>query len=133
MHAGGLMCGIAGIYRCGEGPIDARAWAEDAARVGAMLRAIEYRGPDDAGLEQVGRATLGVRRLSILDVEGGHQPLCDAGNRVWAIQNGELYDFPRVRADLATRHRLRTHTDTELLPHLYLEKGVAAVEGLRGM
>src|SRR5436309_8619323 len=128
MHACGQMCGIAGIYRCGGGPIDARAWAEDAARVGTMLQAIEYRGPDDAGLEQVGRATLGVRRLSILDVEGGHQPLADAGNRVWAIQNGELYDSPRVRADLATRHLLRTHTDTELLPHLYLEQGVAAVE-----
>src|SRR3954462_4403312 len=99
------MCGIAGIYRCGKDPIDARAWAEDAARVGGMLRAIEYRGPDDVGLEQAGRATLGVRRLSILDVEGGPQPLCDAGNRVWAIQNGELYDFPRLRADLATRHR----------------------------
>jgi asparagine synthase (glutamine-hydrolysing) len=127
------MCGIAGIYRLGDASPGERARAEDRERVAAMLRAIEYRGPDDAGLEQLGRATFGVRRLSILDVEGGHQPLSDASGRVWAMQNGELYDFPRLRADLAGRHRLRTHTDTELLPHLYLERGVAAVEGLRGM
>ena len=127
------MCGIAGIYRLGDTPPGEPARLEDRERVAVMLQAIEYRGPDDAGLEQLGRATFGVRRLSILDVEGGHQPLCDASGRVWAMQNGELYDFPRLRADLARRHRLRTHTDTELLPHHWLERGTAAVEGLRGM
>jgi asparagine synthase (glutamine-hydrolysing) len=127
------MCGIAGIYRLGDASPGERARAEDLERVAVMLQAIEYRGPDDAGLEQHGRATFGVRRLSILDVEGGHQPLSDASGRVWAMQNGELYDFPRLRAELAKRHPLRTHTDTELLPHLWLERGVAAVEGLRGM
>src|SRR5262245_47264553 len=127
------MCGIAGVYRFGTAPVGAQAQHEARQRVAAMLRAMEYRGPDDVGLEQVGRATLGVRRLAILDVEGGHQPLADPSRRVWAVQNGELYDFPRVRAELATRHRLRTRTDTELLPLLYLEKGAAAVEGLRGM
>jgi asparagine synthase (glutamine-hydrolysing) len=127
------MCGIAGIYRFGESPLGAPARAEDRECVVAMLRAIEYRGPDDAGLEQAGRVTFGVRRLSILDVENGHQPLSDASGRVWAMQNGELYDFPRLRAELSRRHRFRTHTDTELLPHLYLERGVDAVEGLRGM
>jgi asparagine synthase (glutamine-hydrolysing) len=127
------MCGIAGIYRLGEAPPGAPERAEDRERVAAMLRAIAYRGPDDAGLEQPGRVTFGARRLAILDVEGGHQPLADASGRVWAVQNGELYDFPRLRAELAARHRLRTHTDTELLPHLYLERGTAAVEGLRGM
>jgi asparagine synthase (glutamine-hydrolysing) len=127
------MCGIAGIYRFGDAPLGESTWAEDHDRVTAMLRAIEYRGPDDAGLEQPGRVTFGARRLSILDVAGGHQPLSDASGRVWAAQNGELYDMPRLRADLATRHTFRTHGDTELLPYLYLEKGVAAVEGLRGM
>jgi len=127
------MCGIAGIHRLGDEPLGVQALAEDRALVTAMLRAIEYRGPDDAGLEQAGRVTFGVRRLSILDVERGHQPLTDASGRVLAMQNGELYDLPRLRADLSTRHTLRTHGDTELLPHLYLEKGVAAVEGLRGM
>ena len=127
------MCGIAGIYRFGAAPLGAVALAEDRERVTAMLRAIEYRGPDDAGLEQAGRVTFGVRRLAILDVAGGHQPLSDASGRVWAMQNGELYDFPRLRAELGSRHRFRTQTDTELLPHLYLERGTAAVEGMRGM
>src|SRR5262245_10177814 len=127
------MCGIAGVYRFGTAPVGAQAQHEDRERVAAMLRAMEYRGPDDVGLEQAGRATLGIRRLSILDVAGGHQPLSDASGRVWAAQNGELYDFPRLRAELAGRHRFRTHTDTELLPHLYLERGAGAVEGLRGM
>src|SRR5262245_3706134 len=127
------MCGIAGIYRRGEAPPTDRERAADRAFVGEMMRAIEYRGPDDEGLESIGRATLGVRRLSILDVAGGHQPLCDVGARVWAIQNGEIYNFPELRAELAARHSLRTRTDTELLPHLWLEHGARTPERLKGM
>ena len=82
------MCGIAGIYRLGEVPPGERARLEDRERVAVMLQAIEYRGPDDAGLEQPGRATFGVRLLSILDVDGGHQPLSYASGRVLAMQNG---------------------------------------------
>jgi asparagine synthase (glutamine-hydrolysing) len=127
------MCGIAGLYRLGERePTDAER-VEDRALVERMLAAIEYRGPDDLGLESLGRATLGVRRLSILDVAGGHQPLADAARRVWAVQNGEIYNFPALRADLARRHALRTRTDTELLPHLWLERGVELVRELEGM
>ncbi|NOT33528.1 MAG: asparagine synthase (glutamine-hydrolyzing), partial [Candidatus Eisenbacteria bacterium] len=127
------MCGIAGIYRFGDLGAAESARDEDRALVGRMLRKLEHRGPDDEGLESVGRVTLGVRRLSILDVLGGHQPIADAERRVWAIQNGELYNFPELRADLATRHPLRTRTDTELLPYLWLEHGPAAIERLRGM
>jgi asparagine synthase (glutamine-hydrolysing) len=127
------VCGIAGIYRLGDRPPDARDRAEDRALVERMLRAIAYRGPDDEGLEQHGRATLGVRRLSILDIEGGHQPLCDAGARVWAMQNGEIYNFPALRAELAARHPFRTRTDTELLPHLWLEAGAGGIARLSGM
>ena len=127
------MCGIAGIHRLGSGPLDAATVRADRDRVAAMLSALVHRGPDDHGLEQAGRVTLGARRLSILDVAGGHQPLSDASGRVWAVQNGELYDLPRLRAELSARHVFRTHTDTELLPHLWLERGAAAVEGLRGM
>jgi len=127
------MCGIAGIYRLGDRPVTDATRAEDRRLVEAMLRAIEYRGPDDAGLESPGRVTMGVRRLSILDVAGGHQPLCDAGGRVWASQNGELYNYPRLREELSSRHALRTRTDTEVLPHLWLEHGPRAVERLRGM
>jgi asparagine synthase (glutamine-hydrolysing) len=74
-----------------------------------------------------------VQRLSILDVSGGHQPLSDASGRVWAMQNGEIYNFPALRAELATRHALRTHTDTELLPHLWLEERERGIERLDGM
>jgi asparagine synthase (glutamine-hydrolysing) len=112
----GSMCGIAGIYRQDGAPPDAGQCAADAALVASMLRALEYRGPDDIGIEHAGRLTFGARRLSILDVEGGHQPLADAGGRIWAAQNGEIYNFPELRADLATRHPLRTRADTELLP-----------------
>uniref|UniRef100_A0A832I360 asparagine synthase (glutamine-hydrolyzing) n=1 Tax=Eiseniibacteriota bacterium TaxID=2212470 RepID=A0A832I360_UNCEI len=127
------MCGIAGIYRLGERPPGDRERAEDRALVKRMLSVIAYRGPDDVGLEQLGRATLGVRRLSILDIRGGHQPLCDAGGRVWAVQNGEIYNFPALRAELAARHPFRTRTDTELLPHLWLENGADGVRRLSGM
>ncbi|HKQ57921.1 MAG TPA: asparagine synthase (glutamine-hydrolyzing), partial [Candidatus Eisenbacteria bacterium] len=127
------MCGIAGLYRRGTHPPDDAERARDRALVDAMLRAIAYRGPDDLGIESIGRATIGVRRLAILDVAGGHQPLADRERRVWAAQNGEIYNFPELRADLATRWPLTTHTDTELLPYLYLEQGADCVRALRGM
>src|SRR6266571_2009021 len=110
------MCGIAGIFRRGPKlPSDSER-AADCELVGTMLRAIEYRGPDAVGLDSIGRVTLGVRRLSILDVLGGHQPIADSANRVWAIQNGEIYNYPALRADLIGRHPLRTRTDTEVFP-----------------
>ena len=127
------MCGIAGVYRFGAPGPAAPQRVADQRLVATMMQAIEYRGPDDSGLESIGRATLGVRRLSILDVSGGHQPLADASGRVWAIQNGEIYNFPALRAELASRHRLRTHTDTELLPHLWLEERERGIERLDGM
>src|SRR5439155_16805522 len=122
------MCGIAGIYRRGDRPPTDAERAADVALVRTMLRAIEYRGPDDEGLESIGRVTLGVRRLAILDVLGGHQPIADASERVWAIQNGEIYNYPALRADLITRHPLRTSTDTEVLPWLWLERGPDLVQ-----
>jgi asparagine synthase (glutamine-hydrolysing) len=127
------VCGIAGIYRRGERPPSEAERAADRALVREMLKVIRYRGPDDEGLECVGRVTLGVRRLSILDVAGGHQPLHDVSGRVWAMQNGELYDFAALRRDLSVRHTLRTHTDTELLPYLWLEQREDFLRSLRGM
>src|SRR4029079_18424715 len=91
-----------------------------------------YRGPGDGASKSIGRATLGVRRLSILDVLGGHQPLSDADGRVWAMQNGEIYNYPELRRGLASRP-LRTQTDTELYPYLYLDHGADLVTKLRGM
>ena len=127
------MCGIAGIYRRGQRPPTDAERAADRELVANMLMAIEYRGPDDQGLESIGRATLGVRRLSILDVAGGHQPLSDVDGRIWAMQNGEIYNFPSLRADLASRHPMRTQSDTEVLPYLYLEHGQDCPAALRGM
>src|SRR5438552_3641759 len=127
------MCGIAGIYRFGDHAPSGPQRETDRRLVATMGQAIEYRGPDDHGLESLGRATLGVRRLSILDVSGGHQPLADVSGRVWAIQNGEIYNFPALRAELAGRHPLRTHTDTELLPYLWLEGRERGIERLDGM
>jgi asparagine synthase (glutamine-hydrolysing) len=127
------MCGIAGVYRFGAHGPSAPERDADRLLVATMMQAIEYRGPDDSGLETIGRATFGVRRLSILDVGGGHQPLADASGRVWAMQNGEIYNFPALRAELAARHPLRTHTDTELLPHLWLEGRERGIERLDGM
>jgi len=127
------VCGIAGVYRFGACSPDEAQRETDRRLVATMMQAIEYRGPDDHGLESLGRATLGVRRLSILDVSGGHQPLADVSGRVWAIQNGEIYNFPALRAELAGRHPLRTHTDTELLPYLWLEQRERGIERLDGM
>ncbi len=127
------MCGIAGVYRLGEAPPSAAERDADRALVARMLEVIAYRGPDDRGLESLGRATFGVRRLAIQDVEGGHQPLADAGGRVWAMQNGEIYNYPALAADLRSRHALRTRTDTEVLPALWLERGPDLVHALEGM
>ncbi len=127
------MCGIAGVYRFGFAPISEHTAREDRAGVDHMLATLRHRGPDDDGLEALGRATLGARRLSILDVRGGHQPLADPTGQVWAVQNGEIYNFPALRRALASEFNFRTHTDTEILPALYLRDGCACVESLRGM
>src|SRR5258708_36268137 len=112
------MGGIAGVFG-----------RPDPATVDVMLSRLVHRGPDDQFLVSGRRFTLGARRLSILDPEGGRQPLSNGMGTVWAAQNGELYNFPELRPELQSRaHRLRTHTDTEMLPHLYeeTEQGVPA-------
>jgi asparagine synthase (glutamine-hydrolysing) len=117
------MCGIAGVFG-----------RPDPATVDVMLSRLAHRGPDDQFLVSGRRFTLGARRLSILDPEGGRQPLSNEMGTVWAAQNGELYNFPELRPELESRgHRFRTHTDTEMLPHLYEETGEGFPERLRGM
>src|SRR5262245_45574377 len=127
------MCGIAGICHLGVRPPSESERAADRAVVARMLRAMEYRGPDDDGIESIGRVTLGARRRWILEVAGGHQPLASADGGVWAIQNGEIYNYPDLYAELSGRHRFRTRTDTELLPYLWQERRERSVEVLRGM
>jgi asparagine synthase (glutamine-hydrolysing) len=99
-----------------------------------MLAALVHRGPDDEGTHADGPVAFGTRRLSIIDVEGGHQPLSNEDRTVWAALNGEIYNYRELRQELLSRgHRLRTGSDTETLVHLYEERGDALVDSLNGM
>ncbi len=129
------MCGIAGIVDFDGRPIDE-------AVVRKMCAAICHRGPDDEGVltipaqpaEREPRAVLGNRRLSIIDVAGGHQPLANEDGTIWTVQNGEIYNFAPLRDRLERAgHRFKTRTDTEVIVHLYEEMGDAFVGELDGM
>lgn len=130
------MCGIAGLWRFGEA---AAATREEARRVDGialrrMLQAIAHRGPDDEHVFAGARGSAGVRRLSIIDVAGGRQPLSDERGAVWAGNNGELYNFAELRARLvAAGHTFATRADTEVLPHLYEDHGPDFAHWLEGM
>jgi asparagine synthase (glutamine-hydrolysing) len=102
--------------------------------LGAMMNRLEHRGPNDSGSYVADGVALGVRRLSIVDVAGGHQPFGNEDGRVWAVQNGELYNHDEVRRHLDQNgHRLASRCDTEVLPHLYEELGDSFPTRLRGM
>lgn len=106
------------------------------AAVSAMNAAMVNRGPDDEGtyVDEATGVALGARRLSIIDVAGGHQPVSNEDGTVWAVLNGEIYNHPRLQGLLRARgHTLRSHTDTEVLVHLYEEYGEALVHALEGM
>lgn len=121
------MCGIAGIVRWDGGPPPAEA-------VRAMCDRLVHRGPDDEGYYVDAAAALGMRRLSIIDLETGHQPVSNEDGTLWVVFNGEIYNFKELRRDLEARgHRFRTTSDTETIVHLYEEHGSAAVTHLRGM
>jgi asparagine synthase (glutamine-hydrolysing) len=121
------MCGIAGIV-CG--PSDA-VRAEEVRR---MCQTIVHRGPDDEGVYVRGPAGLGMRRLSIIDVLGGRQPIHNEDRTIWVVFNGEIYNFPELRAGLEQKgHKFYTHTDTEVIVHLYEDLGAECVKKLRGM
>src|SRR5436190_3634470 len=99
-----------------------------------MTDAMTHRGPNDRGLHLSDGVALGVRRLSIVDVEGGHQPIANEDGSVWAIQNGELYNHVDIRSELARQgHAFHTSCDTEVLPHLYGRWGTSYPQQLRGM
>jgi asparagine synthase (glutamine-hydrolysing) len=120
------MCGIAGIYD--------RTTAPDATAATAMLAAIEHRGPDDGGLYTDEVVALGVRRLSIIDLPGGHQPMTNEAGTVVVAFNGEIYNYKALRSRLrAAGHTLVTESDTEVVVHLYEDHGDDCVHHLRGM
>lgn len=122
------MCGICGVL--GSAPAGPR----DEAEVRAMMEALEHRGPDGAGLWRDGAAVLGHRRLAVIDLEGGRQPLLSGGGDVGVVFNGEIYNFRELRHELSTSgHRFRTASDTEVLVHGYQQWGDDVVHRLRGM
>jgi len=124
------MCGIAGAFR-----LDGSATPPLPSGVlQAMTDVMAYRGPDDDGHVSGDGCSLGARRLSIVDVAGGHQPFANESGRVWAAQNGEIYNHGQLRRQLEARgHVLRSRCDTEVLPHLYEDHGPELAERLRGM
>src|SRR5713226_8463418 len=120
------MCGICGV--AGGEPAEGREL------VGRMCAAMAHRGPDDDGSVHVDGVTFGIRRLSIIDVEGGHQPIHNEDSKVWVVQNGEIYNHLELRKVLAAAgHSFTTQSDTEVLVHGYEEWGEAMVERLNGM
>jgi len=121
------MCGIAGLVL----PADERVDETDVHR---MCQTIVHRGPDDEGIHTQGPFGLGMRRLSIIDLAGGHQPIHNEDKTVWVVFNGEIYNFPDLRRELESRgHRFYTQSDTEVIVHLYEEMGSECVQKLRGM
>ena len=122
------MCGIAGIASTEPGAM------QDVETIRRMCNAIVHRGPDDDGYYVCDGAGLGIRRLSIIDLSGGHQPIHNEDRNVWVVFNGEIYNFPELRRDLESRgHNFYTHSDTEVIVHLYEELGADCLKKLRGM
>ena len=122
------MCGI-----CGAAWTDERR-ALSREHLADMMERIVHRGPDDAGTYRDLHAALGFRRLAIVDLEGGHQPLSNEDGSVWTVFNGEIYNFPALRQRLEARgHSLRSKGDTEVLVHLYEDEGTGMFALLRGM
>jgi asparagine synthase (glutamine-hydrolysing) len=122
------MCGICGVvsYEPGDGganPI-----------VEKMNRTLHHRGPDDEGYYHDSRVSLAMRRLSIIDLFTGHQPISNENGDVWVVYNGEIYNFRQVRAELEKRgHVFKTQTDTEIIVHAYEEYGLDCVKYFNGM
>src|SRR5262245_65098492 len=113
------MCGIAGVYNFRTGA------PADGGLIRTMTDAIRHRGPDDEGFHIDGPVALGMRRLSIIDLAGGHQPIGNEDGSVQVVFNGEIYNHRALRADLEARgHRFRTHADTEVIVHGYEDHGL---------
>ncbi|MBD3308939.1 asparagine synthase (glutamine-hydrolyzing) [candidate division KSB3 bacterium] len=122
------MCGIAGVINYYQ--------KRDVSKrlVQKMVSALEHRGPDDIGIYVNSNVGLGIRRLSIIDVEKGHQPISNEDSSVWIVYNGEIYNYKELRAELEKNHHIfKTNSDTEVIIHLYEEMGRNLVTRLNGM
>ena len=122
------MCGIAGLISLDGRPLPGPQTLQ------AMCASIVHRGPDDQGTFQNDWAAIGMRRLAIIDVAGGHQPVSSAGGRIQVVFNGEIYNFRELRRELEARgYVFQSHSDSEVIAHAYAEYGTACFERLRGM
>ena len=122
------MCGICGQFNFGDSAPVVRRDIE------AMTRTIVHRGPDDEGFYVQGPVGLGFRRLSIIDLGGGHQPMSDVDETVWVVFNGEIYNFQEMRNELeGYGHVFRTNSDTEVIVHGYKQWGDEVLNRLNGM
>jgi asparagine synthase (glutamine-hydrolysing) len=122
------MCGIAGIYNF------ATEKTVDSLLIKKMCSELVHRGPDDEGIYCKDNIGLGHRRLSIIDLGGGHQPMANEDGSVWIVFNGEIYNFQELKEELLLKgHSFKTHCDTETIIHLYEEEGEECVRKLRGM
>jgi asparagine synthase (glutamine-hydrolysing) len=122
------MCGIAGFVNN-----DPHQMAE-VSLLHKMTRTLIHRGPDEEGYFTAGPVGLGMRRLRIIDLAGGQQPIANEDKTVWVVFNGEIYNFPELRRALESRgHRFASQSDTEVIVHLYEERGADCVQELRGM
>src|SRR5947209_9504763 len=122
------MCGICGLF---EFDLQREIRRE---LVHRMTDTIVHRGPDDEGIYVGLGIGLGFRRLSIIDVAGGHQPISNEDGSVWVLLNGEIYNYSELRQKLLKRgHRFTTHSDTEAIVHLYEDCGETCFSELRGM
>ena len=122
------MCGICGQFNFQSGvPVERQS-------ISAMTNSMVHRGPDDQGCYFSGSLGLGFRRLSIIDLAGGHQPMSDEEQSVWVVFNGEIYNFPALKAQLqGYGHVFRTNSDTEVLVHGYKQWGKDVLSHLNGM
>jgi len=122
------MCGICGIVNAKrDSPIDERI-------LGHMTQSITHRGPDDDGFYVNGQVGLGMRRLSIIDLVTGDQPVTNEDNSLWVVFNGEIYNYKSLYADfIAKGHNFSTQSDTEVIVHAYEEFGVHCPEYFNGM
>ncbi len=122
------MCGITGIVYSRDGV------SPELELLQRMNRRLTHRGPDDDGYYINGSVGLAMRRLKIIDLEGGHQPISNETGDVWTVFNGEIYNFKELRTNLEAKgHRFKSKTDTEVIVHLYEDHGEAFVSHLRGM
>jgi asparagine synthase (glutamine-hydrolysing) len=124
------MCGIYGVYDGAGGVAQYRMWLEEAGRL------LKHRGPDGSACLSCmgGRCLLGHSRLAIIDLPGGAQPIGNEDETIWVILNGEIYNYIEIRQKLIAKgHRFRTQSDTEVLVHLYEEKGHSLLDDLDGM